>query len=83
MHLSVYAQFNLKDIGNYRGLLGDSLSIGKKKPVPFVDMACTLLVHILNYYCVFTDAETLNAELDELRKRLAVWKVEDDDKRVK
>ena len=77
MHLSVSAQFSLKNPGNYRGLTGDSLSIGKKESVSFADMARVLLVHILNYYVVFTDAETLNAELDELRKSLATWKVEE------
>ena len=78
MHLSVFAQFNLKKIEKgYRGLTGDSLSIGKKESVSFADMVRVLLVHILNYYVVFTDAETLNAELDELRKSLATWKVEE------
>ena len=77
MHLSVYAQFNLKNLGEHRGLTGDSLSIGKKEPMSFADMARVLLVHILNYYVFFADAETLNAELDELRKSLATWKVEE------
>jgi len=83
MHLSVFAQFNLKKVEKgYQGLTGDSLSIGKKEPAPFADMARALLVHILNYYVIFTNAATLNAELDELRKSLATWKVEEnDDKR--
>ena len=80
MHLSVFAQFNLKKIEKgYRGLTGDSLSIGKKEPVSFADIARVLLVHILNYYVIFADADTLNAELDALRTSLATWKVEEDD----
>ena len=75
MHLSVYAQFNLKEIDDYRGLRGDSLSIGKKESVSFADMARVLLVHILSYYIRFADAATLNAELDTLRASLATWKV--------
>jgi len=79
MHLSVFAQFNLKKVEKgYRGLTGDSLSIGKKEPAPFADMARVLLVHILNYYVIFTDAATLNAELDELRKSLATWRVDEE-----
>ena len=79
MHLSISARFTLKDLGDYRGLTGDSLSIGKKEPVSFADIARVLLIHILNYYVIFADADTLNAELDALRTSLATWKVEEDD----
>ena len=79
MHLSVFAQFNLKKIEKgYRGLTGDSLSIGKKGTVPFADMARVLFFHILNYYVIFTDAATLNAEIDEQRKSLATWRVDEE-----
>ena len=79
MHLSISARFTLKDLGDYRGLTGDSIQIGKSKSVPFADMARALLFHILDYYIRFADAATLNAELDKLRKSLATWKVEEND----
>ena len=75
MHLSVHIQSSLKNTGNRLGFRGDSVTLGRDASLPFADMICKLLTYILDRYCIFTDAETLNAELDKLRERLVTLKV--------
>lgn len=72
MRLSLTVQYTLKDRPKgYLGLTGEYVTYGRQGPVPFERMAYMLLRDTLAYYCMFQNAEALNAALDKLRKGIS------------
>lgn len=70
MHLSISAQFTLKDKPKeYRGLVREHYVFGKK-PVSLAGMCMSVLEVIFTYYGRLCDADELNADLNILRNWL-------------
>ena len=67
MRVSVYVQISLKDRDKqYLGRTGESLSIGKKEKAGMDDIVIGLLIRLLDYFCIFSTADELNAQFDRI-----------------
>jgi len=76
MHLSASVQYTLKDRPEgYLGLTGEHIGYGRTKPLEFDEFIGAMIVHILQYYIRFQDADHINKSLDRLRKALETVQV--------
>ena len=67
MRISLYAQISLKDRPpDFRGMTGESVNIGKDEPVDFDVMVVNILGRLAEYYGIFTPADVLNSQLDQI-----------------
>jgi len=73
--LQMSVRYSLKDMPpEHRGLVGENWTYGMK-PASFSDMVRGVVTQIGEFYTFFTDADTMNAELDKLREWLATVEV--------
>lgn len=72
MRLSVLARFTLKDKPKgYLGLCGEYFNFGKDKYISLSSLILSFLKTVLDHYVwIETDADSLNSELDKIRKAL-------------
>ena len=67
MHLSISAQFSLKDRPeDYRGLTSEHITWAKRAALPFFQLARYVLGEILDWYSIYAGAEDLAQERDKL-----------------
>lgn len=69
-HLSMSVRFTLKNPGPDHKLHSEHFTYARKEGVSLSVICSALIWDILRYYNMYIDADTLNAELDELRAAL-------------